>query len=85
VVEIVGDYAKTNPSLHSTVARVDASSKTMPALKDADATLATGSPFLSCFEPALLLFALPLGALCVATRDAYALDTSLVRSRFILG
>ena len=85
MVDVVRDHAQDDPSPHSAVAPVDAAPKTMSALKNAYASLATGSPFLSCFEPALLLFALSLGAFCVATRDGYALDTSLVRSSFILG
>jgi hypothetical protein len=57
----------------------------MPALKDADAALAAGPPFLALFKPTLLLFALPLGAFCGAIGDAYAFDASLVRGIFILG
>jgi hypothetical protein len=39
VVQIVGDHTQADPSLHSGVAPVDAASKTVAALKDADATL----------------------------------------------
>ena len=84
VVQIVGDHTQADPSLHSGVAPVDAATKTMPALQHADSTLATGPPLLPRFEPALLLFALPLGAFCGATRNAHPLDTSLMRGRFIL-
>ena len=83
--EVVGDHAQADPSLYSAISPVDAAPKTMSALQNADASLTTGSPFLSGFEPALLLFALSLGAFCVATRDTYALDASVVRSSFILG
>ena len=85
MVEIVGDHAQPDPALHSCLAAVDAAPKTMSALEDADATFATGPPFLPLFKPALLLFALPLSAFGGAIRDAYALDPSLVRGSFILG
>ena len=85
MVQIVGDHTQADPSLHSGIAPVDATAKSMPALEDADPALATGPPLLSLFEPALLLFALPLGASYGAIRNAHALDTSLVRGRFVPG
>ena len=84
VVQIVGDHAQADPSLHSAISPVEAAPKTMSALQNTDASLTTGSPFLSGFEPALLLLALSLGAFCVATRDTYALDASVMRRSFVL-
>ena len=42
---------------------VAAAGETVPALYDADASLAPGAPFLTVMEPVLLLLAFALGAL----------------------
>ena len=85
MVQIVGDHTQADPPPHSGIALIEASPETMSSLQHADAALAAGPPFLTLFEPALLLFALPLSAFGGAIRDAHALDTSLVRGSFILG
>src|ERR1700674_3485525 len=57
VDEVVGDDAEANPAFHSGVALVAAAVEAMSAFGDADATLASGAPFLAVAEPALLLLA----------------------------
>jgi len=54
-------------------------------LQYTDTALATGPPFLALLEPALSLFALTLGALGGAIRNAHPLDTPVVRGRFVFG
>jgi len=63
VVEIVRDQAKSDPPFHATITSVYAPSKAVSPLQHTDAALAAGPPFLALLEPALLLLALPLGAL----------------------
>jgi hypothetical protein len=54
------------------------------AFDDADASLASGAPFLAAAEPALLLLAFARSALGGVIGDADALDTTLFRRRLIL-
>jgi hypothetical protein len=58
--KIVRDHAESNPAPHPVVTFVPAATEAMPALGDADASLASGSPFLTVAEPALLLLAFSL-------------------------
>ena len=74
VEEIVGDDAEPDPTLHSGLALVAAAAEPVSPLDDADASLASGPPFLAVAEPALLLFALALGAFGGAVGNADALD-----------
>ena len=83
--EVVGDHAETDPPFHSGVALVETAPKTVPSLKDADATLTSGPPLLSLFEPALCLFALAIGAFRGATWNADPLDSPVMRRSFVLG
>ena len=61
--DVVGDDAKPDPTLHSGIALIAAAAEPMSPLDDADASLASGPPFLAVAEPALLLFAFALRAL----------------------
>jgi hypothetical protein len=63
VDEIISDHAEADPALHSAIAPVAAAIETVSPLDHADATLASGAPFLAVAEPALLLLALALRAL----------------------
>jgi len=63
VDEIVGDHAEPDPTLHSIVTFVPAAIETVSPLGHADASLASGPPFLAVAKPTLPLLALPLGAL----------------------
>ncbi len=63
MAEIVGDHAKADPSLHSTVAPVEAAPETMAPFENTDTALAAGPPLLPLLKPTLLLFALAIGAL----------------------
>ena len=47
VDEVVGDDAEPDPAFHSVVALVAAANEAVPALGDADASLASGLPFLT--------------------------------------
>jgi len=85
VVKIVRDHAKSDPTLHTSIASANASSKTVSPLQDADAALASGQPFVALLEPALLLLALPLGAFGGTIRNAHPLHTPVVRCGFIPG
>src|ERR1700730_15305971 len=60
VDEIVSDHAESDPAFHSDEALVAATIETVSPLDDADASLASGPPFLAVAEPALLLFAFAL-------------------------
>jgi hypothetical protein len=55
VDEVIGNHAEPDPALHSGLALVSASVEAMPSLGDADASLASGAPFLPVAEPALAL------------------------------
>ena len=85
VDHVVGDDSKPDPPLHSDVALVAATVEAVAPLDDADASLASGPPFLAVAEPALLLFAFSLRAFCGAIGDADAFDTHRFGGRLILG
>ena len=74
IYEIIRDHAEPNPAFHSIIAFVPATIETMSSLDHADASLASGSPFLPVAEPTLLLLAFALGAFGGAIGDANALD-----------
>ena len=63
VNDIVGDDAEPHPAVHSDVALVAAAVETVSPLDHADASLASGAPFLAVAEPALFLLALAFEAL----------------------
>ena len=84
VGEIVGDHAEPDPALHSVLALVAATVEAVSPLHQADTTLASGTPFLTVAEPALLLFASALSALGRAVGNAHTLDTLGFRRGFIL-
>jgi membrane protein DedA with SNARE-associated domain len=69
---------------HAVVAFVAAAGETVPALYDADASLAPGALFLTVVEAALLPLAFALGALGRAVRDnlTFHLGRLLKGSRF---
>src|SRR6266508_1994203 len=69
VDEVIGDHAEPDPALHAGFALVPATVEAVAAFDDADASLASGAPFLAVAEPALLLLALALGALGGAIGD----------------
>ena len=85
VDEVVGDHAEPDPALHSGVALVAAAIEPVSPLDHADASLASGPPFLAVAEPALLLLAFALGALGGAIGNADAFDALRFRRRLILG
>ena len=74
VDEIIGDHAEPDPAPHSILAFVATTVEAVSPLGHADAALASGTPFLTVAEPALLLFAPTLNALGGAVGDADALD-----------
>ena len=76
VDQVVGDDAEPDPALHTIITFVSAAGEAVPALDDADAALATGSPFLAVAEPALLLLASAFVTLGGTVGDADALDAS---------
>src|ERR1035438_4127441 len=83
--KVIGDHTQADPPFHPGVAPVEAAPKTVPPLEDADATLTSGPPLLPLFEPALLLFALAVGAFRGATGNAHPLDSPVMRRSFVLG
>src|SRR5438105_239509 len=74
-----------DPALDTGIPLVPAATQSVPSLDHADATLASGPPFLAVAEPALLLLAFALGALGGAVGDADALDALGFRGRLVLG
>jgi hypothetical protein len=60
LIKVVSDDSESDKPAHSSRSLVGASIHPMAPLEDADAPLATGSPFLSFLEPALLLALLAL-------------------------
>ena len=74
--EVVGDDAEPDPALDPVIALVSTAGEAVPAFDDADASLASGAPFLAVAEPALLLLALARGAFGGAIGDVDALDAS---------
>jgi hypothetical protein len=55
VDDVVGDDPEANPALHSDVALVATAAEAVSPFDDADASLASGAPFLTVAEPPLLL------------------------------
>src|SRR5580700_11485547 len=85
VDEIISDHAEADPALHSGIASAAAAIETVSPLDHADATLASGAPFLAVAEPAFLLLAFALGALGRAIGDADAFDPLGFGRRLVLG
>src|SRR5271168_1308864 len=85
VEEIVGDDAEPDPTLHSGLALIAAAAEPVSPFDHADASLASGPPFLAIAEPALLLFAFALRALGGAIGNADALDALCLRRHLVLG
>jgi len=77
VDEVVGDDAEPDPALHAGLSPIAAAGEAAPALDDADASLAPGTPFLATAEPALLLLASAFRTLGRAIGDADAFDASV--------
>jgi hypothetical protein len=63
VDDVVGDDAETHPAVHSDGALVSAAVEAVSPFDDADASLASGAPFLAVTKPALSLLMLALGAM----------------------
>src|SRR5260221_2712377 len=74
VDDVVGDDAEPDPTLHSGIAFVVAAIEPVSPLDHADASLASGPPFLSVAEPALPLLSFALRALVLTVWHARALD-----------
>ena len=62
VDDIVGDDAEPDPTVHSDKAFVAATLEAVSPLDYADASFATGAPFLAVAEPALSLLSLAFWA-----------------------
>jgi hypothetical protein len=84
VDEVVGDYAESSPPFHSANALVPATVESVPPLEDADASFASGSPFLTSLKPAFLLLTLERGAFGGAAWNGNAFHAYLVRVGGIL-
>jgi len=82
--EVVGDYAESCPSFHSANALVPASAESVPLLEHADASFASGSPFLTSLKPAFLLLPLECGAFGGAAWNGNAFHAHLMRLGNIL-
>jgi len=85
VDQVVGNHPEADPALHSGISLVPAAIESVPSLDHADATLASGAPFLAVAESAFLLLAFALGALRGAIGDADALDALGFGGRLVLG
>src|SRR5262249_54043702 len=85
VDEVVGDDAEADPTVHADETLVAAAVEAVSALDDADAPLASGAPLLAVAEPALLLFALALGAFGRAIGNANPFDAHRFGGRLVLG
>src|SRR5258705_7734298 len=85
VDDVVGDDAEPDPTLHSGIAFVAAAIEPVSPLDHADASLASGPPFLSVAEPALPLLSFALGALGRMVGNADALYAMGVRCCLVLG
>src|SRR5271169_5829398 len=85
ILMTLGDDAEPDPALHSGIALVAAAAEPVSAFEHADASLASGAPFLAVAEPALLLFALALGAFGGAIGNADAFDALCFRRHLVLG
>ena len=79
VNDVVGDDTEPDPTLHSGIAFVVAAIEPVSPLDHADASLASGPPFLSVAEPALPLLSFALGTLGRTVGNADALDALRVR------
>ena len=58
VDEVIRDHAESGPADHSLATFVPATVESVPPLKYADASFASGSPLLPFFKPAFLLLQL---------------------------
>ena len=85
VDDVVGDDAETHPAVHSDGALVSAAVEAVSSFDDADASLASGAPFLAVAESALSLLALAFRAFGRAIGNANALDPLRLCGGFILG
>src|SRR5580658_4126908 len=85
VDDVVGDDAETHPAVHSDGTLVSAAVEAVSPFDDADASLASGAPFLAVAEPALSLLALAFRAFGRAIGNANALDPLRLCGGFILG
>src|SRR5207245_6380072 len=85
VDDVVCDDAEPDPTLHSGIAFVAAAIEPVSPLDHADASLASGPPFLSVAEPALPLLSFALGALGRTVGNADALDVLGFRCCLVLG
>src|SRR2546426_7245433 len=81
VDEIVTEDSEPDPALHAGVTFVAAARESVAPLQQADSPLAAGPPFLGLFEPAFLLFPLPLGALRGPVRHRHPFDPQALRRR----
>src|SRR5258705_9796476 len=73
VDDVVGDDAAPDTTLHSGIAFVEAAIEPVSTLDHADASLASGPPFLSVAEPAIPMLSFALGALGRMVGNADAL------------
>src|SRR5258705_917484 len=85
VDDVVGDESETDLTVHSGIAFVAAAIDPVSPLAHADASLASGPPFLSVAEPALPLLSFALGALGRMVGNADALDALGFRCCLVLG
>jgi hypothetical protein len=85
VDDVVGDDSEANPALHSDVAPVAAAAEAVSPFDDADASLASGAPFLAVAELALSLLTFAFEAFGRAIGNANALDALCLRGRLVLG
>ena len=85
VDKVIGDDAEPDPAVHSDEALVAAAAEPVPSLGDADASLASGAPFLAVAEPALFLLASTLEAFGLAVGNADAFDALRLRGRLVAG
>lgn len=83
IYEIIGDHTESHPALHSVVTFVSATIQTVSPLDHADATLASGAPFLAVAEPALPLLALTIRASARPIGNAHTFDTHGFRCRLV--
>jgi len=69
---VVCDYPKTNPALHTFETSVPAAMQSMAPLQHANAAFASGPPTLSGSEPTGFLQLSPLAAFAVAIRHRHS-------------
>ena len=82
--QVVSNHAEADPSFHSSVSFVTASTQSVPAFEYADSSFATGSPLLSFAEPALLLISAAFRALGGTIGNGKALYPHALNLRFSL-